>query len=608
MMPAPQPGAGFAQFETLPAPMEGINAVTGFMEMRPTEALYALNVIFSQGGPTVRPGYTEWAINNTGTGGVRTLIPVRGAGTAGAQDHLFACTLTGIWDVSSSTSVPTQVVTFGTQSGNAGYCEYDFSVNANGDVTLLVCDEVNGYYTFDCSTTTWTQITQAFSGTGTATGTTALTINSTLSGVIQIGAELYTNAGGVLTDTGLHIVSGSGTAWVLSGNATLAAANIVIMSGSQIFGVNPATFVQPRVFGAFIHFVQGGTGLSWYGQFGGFLGQMVSFGWGNKFPHGGNLKYLNIFTFGSAYGTYTYLIGIGDAGDVLAYQGINPSNAATWTLSGQWYVGDVPAGRRFVTNYGGDLIILCAYGLVKISSLFSNQNPEDPNLHLDKNIAPAMAADFTLLSALFGFQFVPWPAQNSLLVLEPIVAGSTYKQWCYNLATSAWSIFNTLQMQCAAFWHGNLYFGDSGGRVLQASGNVDNQMLNGTPGVAINFGMLGAFQKGKIQGNKFIDLIEPFFTTTSPVSYKTFAQFDFDLTALALGSVSYVGVPTAGGWDSGLWDSAIWGGGGAPLPQFSIQGGQGMGKWFTIGCLGATKGQTTLTGYELSVRPTKGFF
>ena len=86
-MSAPQPGAGFAQFETLPAPMEGINAVTGFMEMRPTEALYALNVIFSQGGPTVRPGYIEWAINNTGTGGVRTLIPVRGAGTAGAQDR-----------------------------------------------------------------------------------------------------------------------------------------------------------------------------------------------------------------------------------------------------------------------------------------------------------------------------------------------------------------------------------------------------------------------------------------------------------------------------------------------------------------------------------------
>lgn len=603
------PESAFAQFETIPAPMMGINAVTGLMEMQPTQALYALNMDFTQNGPTVRNGYQEWVINATGTGGVRSTIPVRGSGTAGAQDHLFVCTLTGIWDATSSTSVPTQVVTFGTQTGNAGYCEYDFSVNANGDVTLLVCDEVNGYYTFDCSTTTWTQITQAFSGTGTATGTTALTINSTLSGTITVNAEVYTIANNILTDTGLHIVSGAGSAWVLSGNLTIAGASIVIMSSSQIFGANPAGFVQPRVFGAFVWFVQAGSGIACYGQpGGGFLGQVTTFGWGNKFPHGGNLKCLNIFTFGSAYGTYTYLVGIGDAGDVLAFQGINPSNAATWTLSGQWYIGDVPAGRRFVTNYGGDLTILCAYGIIKISSLFSNQDVDDPNTHLDKNIAPALAADFTLLSSLFGFQLVPWPAKNSMLVLEPIVTGLVYKQWAYNLATNAWTQYNTLNMQCAAFWHGNLYFGDSGGRVLQASGNVDNQMINGTPGIAINFGLLGAFQKGKIPGNKFVDLIEPFFTVSSPVSYQVFAQFDFDLTTLALGSVSYQSVPTSGGWDSGLWDSAIWSGGTFPAQQFATQGGQGIGKWFAIGLLGATKGITTLAGYECSIRPTKSFF
>lgn len=611
-MPAP-PGAAFAQFETVPAPMAGINAVTGFMEMSPTEALYALNVIFTQGGPTTRPGYVEWTTNSTGLGGVRTLIPVRGAGTAGVQDRLFACTQNGIWDASSATAAPTLVVGFSSPIGNAGYCEYDFSVNAAGDVILLVCDEVNGYYTFDCGTSVWTKISQAFSGTASSSGT-ALTIATSASGVISIGAELYTIAGGVLTDTGFHIVSGGGSAWVISGSPALAAnTSIVIMSGSQVLGVDPATLVQPRVFGAFVWFVQGGSGTAYYGLAGGgFLGQFTPFGWGNKFPHGGNLKCLNQFTYGSAFGTYTYLVGIGDAGDVLAYQGINPSNAATWTIAGQWYIGDVPAGRRFVTNYGGDLTILCSYGIIKLSSLFSNQNIEDPNTHLDKNIAPPMAQDFTLLSALFGFQFAPWPSQNSLLILEPIQQNGSplgFKQWCYNLATSAWSIFNGLNMQCAAFWHGNLYFGDSGGRVLQASGNVDNQMLDGTPGVAINCGLLGSFQKGKIQGNKFIDLIQAFFTTTSPVSFKTFAQFDFDLTALGLGSVSYVGVPTIGGWDSGLWDGAVWaGGGGNPDPQFSIQGNDGMGKWFTLGVLWATKGQTTLTGYEISVRPTKGFF
>jgi hypothetical protein len=599
----------FAQFETIPAPMAGIDAVTGFMEMQPTSALYALNMICSTGGPTVRPGFQEWVINATGAGGVRTTIPVRGGGTAGAQDRLFVCTQSGIWDATASSSVPTQVVTFGTQTGNAGYCEYDFSVNAGGDVILMVCDEVNGYYTFDTATTTWTQVTQAFQGTGTGVAT-ALTINSTLSGVIQIGAEIYTYVGTVLTDTGAHIVSGSGVNWVMSGSPALSGAPIVIMSGTQVWGVNPGSFVSVRVFGAFIWFVQGGSGTAWYNSIGaGIYGEMTPFGFGNKFPHGGNLKNLWIFTYGSAFGTYTYLIGIGDAGDVLAYQGINPNNAATWTLSGQWYIGDVPAGRRFATNYGGDLTILCAYGIIKLSTLFSQQNINDPSTHLDKKIAPALAADFAALSSQFGFQLVPWPAQNSLLVLEPIEAGIVYKQWCYNFATNAWTIFNTLNMQCAAFWHGNLYFGDSGGRVLQASGNVDNQMLNGNPGIAINFGLLGAFQKGKFDGNKFIDLITAYFTTSSPVSYTTFCQFDFDLTALTLGAVPYIGNPSTGGWDSGLWDAAIWSGSANELSQFGTIGATpGPGKWFTIGLLGATKGQTVLVGYEISFRPCKGFF
>jgi len=448
-----------AQFETIPAPMGGINAVAGLMEMPPTDALYALNVICTQNGPTVRPGYVEWANTLAGTGGVRTIIPVRGAGTAGAQDKLFACTINGIYDVTASTTSPTLVVTFGSQTGNAGYCEYDFSVNAGGDVNLLVCDEVNGYYTYDCNTSTWTQITQAFTGTGSSSGTT-LTIASTVSGTIQTGAEVYTYSGTTLTDTGVHVVSGTGP-YTLSGSPALAAgSNIVIMNTYQVWGVNPATLVKPRVFQGFVWFVQGGSGTAYYGLAGGgFLGQFTPFGWGNKFPHGGNLKTLEIFTYGSAFGTYTYLVGIGDAGDVLAYQGINPSNASTWTLSGQWFIGDTPAGRRFATNYGGDLTILCAYGIIKISSLFSQQNVDDPNSHLDKKIAPALAYDFNLYSTLWGWSLVPWPNQNSLMVLEPLQTGITYKQWCYNLATSAWTIFNGPPWQHAGFWHGALYSG-----------------------------------------------------------------------------------------------------------------------------------------------------
>jgi hypothetical protein len=534
-----------AQFETIPAPMAGIDAVVGLMEMSPNEALYAYNLIMTQNGPTVRPGWQEWDTNVAGSGGVRTIIPVRGAGTAGSQDYLFACTANGIYDCTSSTSAPTQMVVFPNPTGNAGYCEFDFATNLAGDVMLLVCDEVNGYWTFDTASYTWTQVTL---GTG----------------------------------------------------------------ANQVSGVDPATFVSVRVFGAFVWFVQGGTGNGWYGPVGGGIyGAFTQFAYGNKFPHGGNLNNLYVFTYGSSYGTYTYLVAIGDAGDILAYQGINPSSASSWTLAGQWYVGDLPAGRRSCNNYGGDLTIVCSYGILKLSSLFTQTNIDDPTAHLDRKIAPALAADFALYSSNRGFGLVPWPSQNSLIVTEPIIAGIAKKQFCYNLATGGWSVFSNLDWQCAGYWHGALYAGTSDNRVIKMSGNSDAVLLDGTNAQPVTFGCLGSFQQGKSpEVTKIVDLIKPYFLGTAPIAYTAFARFDFDLTDLTLGTVPYTPIPILGGWDSGLWDAALWQGGSAEptTPQISIYGAVGIGKWVSIGIIGATQGQTTLAGYGVSFRPCTGFF
>ncbi len=539
----------FAVFENLPAPSAGINAVSNFAEMQPTEALYAYNVIMTQGGPTVRPGYTQWAGNMSGTaGGVRTMIAVRGAGSAGAQDFLFAVSIAGIWNVTYSATSPALVVAFANQTGYAGYCEWEHFTNLNGDVCLLVCDEVNGYYTFDTSTSTWLQVTQ-----------------------------------------------GAGA--------------------SQISGVNPALFASVRVFNNQVWFVQAGTGNAWYLPTAQIYGTVTQFDWGNRFPHGGNLNNLYIFTYGSYLGTYTYLVAIGDAGDVLAYSGNNPNSAATWTLSGQWYVGDMPLGRRTASNYGGDLNIICAYGVLQLSSLFFQKNTNDPALYLTKKIAPAIAADIQTYGALYrGFGFVSWPSQNSLVLTEPVIynpatgAATFTRQYCYNLATNAWSILSGLNWQHAAYWHGNVYAGTSDGNVIKMTGNQDNILLNGTPGIAINFGVLGAFIPSKNSTNQIVDLITAYFSTDSPVSYQTFVRYDFDISDLMLGSVSYTAPATSGGWDSGLWDSAIWGGNNVAAPQFSNYGATpGMGKYVAIGCLGASTGNTKLIGYALSGRPTTGF-
>jgi hypothetical protein len=596
-----QPVPQVAQIVPVPTPHKGINAITSLMEMDPQEAIYAYNVICNQDGLNVRPGYGEWC---TGLGAdVRTLIPVKGNATA--NDKLFSVTSAGIYDCTASSGSPSKVVTFGTTTGNSGWGTWEHCTNLSGDQILMYCDEVNGYYTYDTATSTWTQITQAFQGTGDTAGT-ALTIQTTVAGTITVGAELYTIVNGVLTDTGFSIVSGSGAAWVLSGSPALASgtAIAIINNSNQVYGANPAQFVFVRLFNNRVWFVQSGSGNAWYLPVGQVYGILTQFGFGNKFPHGGNLNSLWTFTYGSYFGTYLYLVGVGDAGDVIAYTGSDPNSSASWSMAGQWYVGDLVPGRRCASNYGGDLTILCSYGAVNLSSLFYQKDLSDPNTYITKKIAPAIRSEIAA-NQVFGWSLIPWPGQNALIITDPDF--SYQYQFCYALTTNGWSVFKNSPMECAAVWHGNLYAGTPDGRVVIYDEPQDNMPRAGGAGVAIQWGVLGAFSNLKMPGVlKIVDLIRPYFVTQQLTAYNVFARFDFDITDLVLGSG--VGSPgnVINGWDSGIWDSTLWGAS-SLVTQNQVSGQTGTGRYLAAGMLGASNGNTVLVGYEASVRKGSTF-
>ena len=607
-MPAPVQSTAINKGVPIPAPSKGIDAISNLMQMDPAEAIYIYNMVATQSGLAVRPGWSEWVTSMSGTGGVRTIIPVRGGTTTGSNDKLFACTQQGIYDCTSSSSSPTLVVTFPSQTGNAGWGEWDHCTNLGGDVILMYCDEVNGYYTYDTQTTTWTKVTRAFQGTGSSSGAT-LTVATTVAGVIQTGGELYTISGGVLTDTGLSVVSGSGPTYTLSGSPALGAgtAIAIINNGSQVYGVDPGTFASVRLFSNFVFFVQAGTPNSWILPIGQVYGQASLFTFGNKFPHGGNLNNLYVFTYGSYFGMYIYLVAIGDSGDIIAYSGNNPFSSSSWTLSGQWYIGDMLPGRRNANNYGGDLTILSSYGLINLSSLFYQKDLADPNAYLSKKIAPAIASDVAA-NQQRGWQLVPWPALNGLVVNEG--GSATNKQFFYNFLTNAWSVFQqTVAFNCQAVWHGNMYAGTADGRLAILQGGQDGLKLNGTGAVAINWGALGAFSDAGFPGVlKFVDTIRPYFLSQQNVSYKVFCRFDFDVTDLSsqLGSGLTAPGSASSGWDSGVWDSAMWGAG-LESPQIGLMGAAGAGRYLSVGILGSSSGAATLIGYGASLRPTASF-
>jgi hypothetical protein len=597
----------FAVDVPAPVPHKGINAISSLAQFDPEEAIYAYNVIADQAGMVVRPGYQEWATGLAGSGGVRTFIPVRANASGGANDKLFATTINGIYDITASVANPGLAVTFGSQVGLAGWGQWEHSTNAGGDLFAVYTDEVNGLFTYDSNTSTWVKATLAFTGVANQTAASStMTVTSTTSGVLKVGSVI-SGTGVTPGTTILAFISGTG------GNGTYQVSNTVgfastTISGqalNQTIGVDPANLVGVRLFNNRLWYVEKNTGHAWFTAPGAVTGTLTQFDYGNKFGHGGNLNSLWVFTYGSSLGTYYYLVAIGDAGDVIAFTGNDPTSSTSWSLVGQWYVGDIPPGRRPATNFGGDLTILSSYGAINVSGLFTQENLEDPNAYMSKKIAPAIRTEIAN-NQTRGWEMVPWAAGNSTLILDPNYI-NTY-QYCYNLATNGWTIFRGVPMQTAVTWQTRLYCGTPDGRVVILQGGQDNVLRDGSGGTAVQWGMLGGFTNLQKPGmDKYVDLIRAYFLGVNPAAYNIFCRFDFNVADLVLGQgVPNVPSGSTTGWDAGLWDSALWGAGGQ-MSQVGLTGVTGHGRWAAIGILGASNGNTTLIAYEASVRVAASF-
>jgi hypothetical protein len=135
----------------------GLDAVTPISAMPATHAVLAYNLIASEYGLRCRLGSREWCTGLTGSGvnEVRSVLPF--TGTTTAKNRLFACTNTGIWDVSSSDTSPTQVLTFAASTGDAGYGVCTVFVTSAGHF-LLYADEVNGLHYYTESSDTWAAV------------------------------------------------------------------------------------------------------------------------------------------------------------------------------------------------------------------------------------------------------------------------------------------------------------------------------------------------------------------------------------------------------------------------------------------------------------------
>ena len=555
--------------------------------MPATDAILLYNMVAAEYGLRTRLGWSEWVTGLSTE--VRSVLPFTGPKADATQNKLFACTSAGIWDCTSSTASPSKVVTFGTTTGDAGYGISTVFVNLNGDHFLLYCDEVNGYYVYTSATTTWTHVAQQTSVAWTA---------STAVSSITPTRMLANGASYKCVTSGTTAASGTGPAGTGTG---ITDGTAVWDYEPTISGADPTKFAFVTVWGNRVWFIERDTANAYYTGINALYGPVSKFPFGARFRAGGDLRGLFNWTQTGGNGVQNSLVGVSGGGDVVIYQGTDPTQASSFAIKGVWSLGGggVPAGRRIATDYGGDVALMSTIGLIPISQLVSGVSILDRTQYVTQKISNLFGNAASLSRTLHGWQVRLHPADNTLLINVPNADTTTY-QFVMSLNSKGWSIYRDLPaMLSMEAWQGDLYFGTRDGRLCKNTGFVDGVTLS-APSVftPIQFEVLTSFPND-VQRFKIIDAIRPqFLSQGGNPSYSTDARFDYDFSEAA--PVPLNQSLGADVWGTGLWGTAKWSG--ANTPTNGVSGGSGCGVAAAIIIRGSATSRTSLVGIDVMYR------
>lgn len=326
-----------------------------------------------------------------------------------------------------------------------------------------------------------------------------------------------------------------------------------------------------------------GTCFGWYLPPNQVYGVATLFDFGPLFKRGGSIAGLTTWTVDDGDGADDHLIIVSTQGEVAVYKGTDPNSASTWALQGVYFMGSPVSGHRFYEKVGGDVKFVTQQGLVSLNDMLTSTktNPAQSTIEARKVQQP-LAEAATVLGSLDGWQLFFAPEINLLFVNVPSVTTLGAIQFVENVINGAWVEFQGYKASCWVSFGGKIYFGDAGGRVLEAwKGNADNVMIADPTGDYIYGAAQQAYSYfGKPAAQKQVDLYRPNFVVTANANYGASIAYDFAFRTATVGAVP-PGTDVAL-WNVALWDHSFWSGALKTQRDWSSAEGIGVAASLTI--------------------------
>lgn len=318
-------------------------------------------------------------------------------------------------------------------------------------------------------------------------------------------------------------------------------------SSPALTGLTTTSIISANEHKGRLYFIEKDSLSFWFLAAGAAGGALTEFDLSSYSAKGGYLMWAASWSFDSGSGPDDTAVFMTSEGEIIVYQGTDPSSANTWSLIGVFTIGK-PLGRRSFVKHGGELYIITQSGVYPLSKVLNTQK-------IEKEIATTSKIErsFTLAASNYGSNFgwegVTYYLESAMIFNIPITPGGEHEQYVMNLINGSWCKFDSWDAECFVVYNDELYFG--GSTVVQKawSGTDDNGSdIVGVGKTAFNY--FGS------SAEKRFTLFRPMMQVNGPITFLT--GFDIDFSDNEIVGESVYSVTGVALWDTDLWDNAYW--------------------------------------------------
>ena len=347
----------------------------------------------------------------------------------------------------------------------------------------------------------------------------------------------------------------------------------------SVTGFDTSKAISINSFGQRIWLVEQNTFHVWYLDLLAIGGTAHLLDLSSLFRLGGSLAGMVTWTVAASQQTAQYAVFVSTEGEVIIYQGFDPTNVATWALVGQARIGR-PIGGRFWTRVGTDVVLISADGFVPLSKVLQLDratNVDAVSNKIDSAARTAIAA----YGMNFGWQVALYPAGNKLFVNVPETEDAASTQFVMNTITGAWCRYLGINANVWETVQDQLFFGGDGFVGQAEYGHDDN-------GNSISGVMRPAYSYfGDKVRRKFFRQVRPTIIGAGTASVLVDLTVDFD-TSDPINAPPLSAQPDLPTWDVSPWDTTAWEPGRMSASQWQWVGGMGFAASarVQVNCLG----------------------